>query len=359
MNKPTFAELINNINDKIFKSTFTQTPSAVEYLNTFLTSVADKLDLENMILKDTNFVSEELEEYFSDVVYETTLKDPKLKNRIRVILLFEHKKVIESYFDLLLQLLHYIVLIWKQDRAEKRSPTIVIPLVINQGKKRLKEKSLHDVLKNIPKELLIYIPQFQFHLLNIQPFGKEPIDARILNLNSDNILRSLFLAYVAVEHKEKLQKALIEIFKFYKKSPHQKDFFHKLFVFLMQEGYFSGEEIEELKKEYLTTKEENKMMTNAQIWMQEGKQEGRQEGRQEGKHFVVLKGIHKKVPLVTLSDLTDISLENVSKLASGYESVKEAWLKKHTRLNKKELSLATMLTKEEIEYVIQCLGNKH
>jgi predicted transposase/invertase (TIGR01784 family) len=349
MDKQTLDELINNINDKIFKSTFTQTPSAIEYLNTFLKSVADTLDLDNLILKDTNFVSEELEEYFSDVVYETTLKDPKLKNKIRVILLFEHKKVIESYFDLFLQLLHYIVLIWKQDRAEKRSPTIVIPLVINQGNKKLKEKSLHDVLKNIPKELLIYIPQFQFHLLNIQPFGKEPVDERILNLDSNNILRSLFLAYVAVEHKEKLQKALIEIFKFYKNNPHQKDFFKQLFVFLMQEGYFSHEEIQELKKEYLTTDKEKEMITTAQVW--------KQEGRQEKGHLVVLKGIHKNVSFVTLSDLTDISLDNVAKLATGYEAVKEAWLSKSAS-NVKSLSSATKLTKEEVEYVIQCLENK-
>jgi predicted transposase/invertase (TIGR01784 family) len=350
MDKQTLDELINNINDKIFKSTFTQTPSAIEYMNTFLKSVADKLDLDNLILKDTNFVSQELEEYFSDVVYETTLKDPKLKNKIRVILLFEHKKVIESYFDLFLQLLHYIVLIWKQDRAEKRSPTIVIPLVINQGNKKLKEKSLHDVLKNIPKELLVYIPQFQFHLLNIQPFGKEPIDERILNLDSNNILRSLFLAYVAVEHKEKLQKALIEIFKFYKNNPHQKDFFKQLFVFLMQEGYFSHEEIQELKKEYLTTDKEKEMITTAQVW--------KQEGRQQEKHFVVLKGIHKSVSFVTLSDLTDISLDNIAKLAKGYEAVKEAWLNKNNLINKKALSSTTKLTKEEVEYVIQCLENK-
>ena len=140
MDKKTLDELINNINDKIFKSTFQQKESAIEYLQTFLSNVASKLNLDDLTLKDTNFVSDELEEYFSDVVFETTLKDENLKNKIRVILLFEHKKGIESYFDLYLQLLSYIALIWKQDREEKRSPTIIIPLVINQSKRRIRSE---------------------------------------------------------------------------------------------------------------------------------------------------------------------------------------------------------------------------
>jgi hypothetical protein len=117
----------------------------------------------------------------------------------------------------------------------------------------------------------------------------------------------------------------------------------------MQEGYFSHEEIQELKKEYLTTDKEKEMITTAQVW--------KQEGRQEKGHLVVLKGIHKNVSYVTLSDLTDISLDHIAKLAKGYEAIKEAWLLQ-SGINFKALISATKLTKEEVEYVIQCLENK-
>lgn len=70
-----FKDFINNINDKIFKATFKQKASAVEYLTVFLSTIAEQLDLDNLILSDTNFVSDELEEYFSDVIFETTLKN--------------------------------------------------------------------------------------------------------------------------------------------------------------------------------------------------------------------------------------------------------------------------------------------
>ena len=55
MEKADFDELINNINDKIFKSTFQQKESAIEYLQTFVSAVADRIDLENLTLGDTKF----------------------------------------------------------------------------------------------------------------------------------------------------------------------------------------------------------------------------------------------------------------------------------------------------------------
>ena len=364
MDKKAFDELINNINDKIFKTAFKQKESVIEYLQIFLTDIASKLDLENLMLSDTNFVSEDLEEYFCDVVFETTLKDEHLKNKIRVILLFEHKKGIDSYFDLYLQLLFYIALIWKHDRKERRSPTIVLPLVINQSKRRIKQKTLHDSLKGIPDDLFIYIPQFQYHVLNVQPLDNKPIDEKILNLNSKHILRSLLLSYIAIEHKDKLDNILIEIFKFYKNNPHQRDYFHQLFVFLVKEGYFSNEEIKELLKEYLSEKESNNMLTTAQVWKQEGRQEGLQEGMQQGMQqgeynkarLVCLRGIFMQQNASLLSDLTGLSTNEVNTLVQAFERVKRDFLLNDT--NGKKLLCLSSLSESEVQYVIQCLENK-
>ena len=357
MDKKALEELINNINDKIFKSTFQQKESVVEYLKTFLATIAEMLDLDNLTLKDTNFISEELEEYFSDVIFETTLKDKKVKNNIRVILLFEHKKGIDSYFDLFLQLLFYIALIWKQDRNEKRSPTVVIPLVINQSKRRIKQKTLHQSLSGIPEELLKYIPQFEYHVLNVLPLDNEPIREEILNLNSNNILRSLFLAYIAIDQKNKLENILIEIFKFYKESPHQKDYFHQLFVFLMNEGYFSSSEIKGLLKEYLSEKEQKDMITTAQVWKQEGVQQGMQQGMQQGQYsnsrIVTLRGIFRKQSPVLLSELTGLTLDEVNTLAKSFGVVEKAWKQETTDI--KALMVASNLAQNEVQCILDSL----
>ena len=230
MNEELVETFIDRINDKLFKVILQEKNAAIEYLEVFLTEIAESLDLEGMTLQDANLLDEHLGEYFCDAIYETHLKQEageESPRKIRVILLFEHKTSIDSYFDLFLQLLGYIVLLWKKDRANKLPPTIVIPLVINQGVKLLKTKTLHDSLKNppslksMPEILLKFIPQMEFHLLNIHPLSNETI----LNLREDGLLRSLLLSTIAVEDKNRIHGILIEIFKFMAHSPTSPDGF--------------------------------------------------------------------------------------------------------------------------------------
>jgi Putative transposase, YhgA-like len=348
-----FEELINNINDKVFKATFQNKEAAVEYLERFVTQLATMLDLENMTLSDTNFVSEGLEEYFCDVVYETHIKlKRKSKNLVRVILLFEHKKGIKSYFDLFLQLLGYIVAVWKQDRSEDRQPTIVIPLVINQGKQTLKAKTLHDTFKNIPTELLKYIPQFQFHLLNIQPLENDVL----LSLKDDGILRSLFLAYVAVEDKERIENILIEMFKFISKRTNFEQYFQQLFAFLAQEGEFSGTEMKEMLNTYLSQEKQKKMATTAQVWERRGERRGEKLGKKNQARLMVLRGHFRKQEAALLADLAFLPLKEVNILIAGFDAVKMAWL--IDKVDLKDLMKKTTLSEEEILFIIECLNSE-
>ena len=359
MDKQLIETFIDRINDKLAKVILQNKESAVEYLEVFLSDIAESLDLEGMTLKDTNLIDDQLGEYFCDAVYETYLK-PEVgeeeKRKIRIVLLFEHKTSIESYFDLFLQLIGYIVLLWKKDRAAKLPPTIVIPLVINQGMTVLKSKTLHDSLKSmpslrsIPQNLLKFIPQMEFHLLNIQPLPNETI----LNLREDGLLRSFLLSTVAVEDKNRIHGVLIEIFKFMAYQPHLSRYFSQIFRFLVQEGYFTQEELDEIKKYYLLTPNQEKdMMTTVQVWKQEGRQEGRQEGEQKNKRLTVLRGYARKYKMNVLTDFSGLPLQEVLALTNGFETVKKAW-KKHN-LNVTELTATTMLSEEEVDFIVECL----
>ena len=356
MNEQNLEELLNNINDKVFKSCFQYQPTAVEYLQVFVSSIAALLDLEHLTLKDTNFVNADLEEYFCDVVYETKLKPLSnakgSKHEVRVILLFEHKKGIKSYFDLFLQLLIYICAVWTQDRNSKHSPTIVIPLVINQSIKKLKERTLHESFKHVPNELLKFIPQLQYHLLNIQPLDKDTL----LSLQEDGLLRSLLMAYIAVEDKNRVDNMLIEIFKFMQSNPHLKQNFQQLFVFLAQEGYFSPSEIKEMLKEYLSSKEEKEMMTTAQVWAKEGEERGKEIGKEIEARLSVLRGYIKGYQAEVLSDLSGLDLVNVMTLISDCNWVKKAWLNSNVHIA--TLTKETTLSEDEIKFIIERLKNQ-
>ena len=125
-----------------------------------------------------------------------------------------------------------------------------------------------------------------FHVLNVQPLANE----KILGLRVEGLLRSYLLSVVAVEDKDRIEGALIEIFKFMNHRPEWSDLFSPFFHFLIQKGHFEKEELSDIKDYYhLTPNQERIMMTTVQVWKQEGRQEGRQEGEQKNKRLTVLR----------------------------------------------------------------------
>jgi hypothetical protein len=212
---------------------------------------------------------------------------------------------------------------------------------------------LHESLKNIPKDLLKYIPQFQFFLLNVHPLNDEIL----LGLRDDGILRSLFLSYIALEDKNRIENVLIEIFKFMSNNPNFTQYFNQLFGFLVKEGYFSGTEIKEMLKTYFSQEEQKKMVTTAQIWEKRGEKRGEKLGKHSQARLTVLRGYFKKYSLDTMVDLSDLTLKEVLALTNGFDIIKEAL--KIKPVNIPVLITQTTLSVEEIEYVVQCLETEN
>ena len=91
------------------------------------------------------------------------------------------------------------------------------------------------------------------------------------------------------------------------------------------------------------------MMTTAQVW----KQEGRQEGELKAKRLSVLRGHFRKYKISTLMDFSNLPLQEVQHLITGFDTVKKAWKKQN--VNVTELTAATTLSEEEIDFIVECL----
>jgi predicted transposase/invertase (TIGR01784 family) len=347
-------ETLHHVNDKAFKKVFLVKETALEYIHNYFPLLEKYLELEALEAYNTNYVNKDFDEYFSDVVYRTYLKtspnDAKKKvkkKKVTVVLLFEHKKHVSSYFLLFFQLLEYIIFIWRQDIADKRKPSIVIPIVVYQGKRALRLKTLHDCFRGVPQELLKYIPNFHIHLTNIQPLtGKE-----LLSLDEKGLLRSLFLAYIFVEDRNRIQDMVTEIFKFLKHQPEKFDFFEHIFAFVTQEGYLDQNEIDELLEKYLSPKQKEGTMTSVQEWRKEGKIEG----AQSKARLVILRGKWKGATAEFLAELSELSLQEVKNLFKGYDDVFTAWQK-----NKHIVTAQTEhLTEAEITYLLDLFNKQN
>ena len=159
--------------DEFFKATFGRLDIALEYLQQMLPEdIRQDLDLSALERINGSFVSPQLKEYFSDVVYQCTLKD-----RVRKMLLtfiFEHKSNVEQYPHL--QLLRYILDTWDEQLKQNKTLTLVIPIVVYHGKRKWEKRDLATYFgKNLPESLLPYCPKFDYLLTSVQDLKDEQI----------------------------------------------------------------------------------------------------------------------------------------------------------------------------------------
>ena len=101
-----------------------------------------------------------------------------------IYLLFEHKSYHDKYVHL--QLLEYMVKIWrlhiKQHKGEPISLPIVIPLLICHGRQKWPEGTvrLTSMLSGPVDELVGYIPDFGFELYDLNRYSEDQIKGTVM-----------------------------------------------------------------------------------------------------------------------------------------------------------------------------------
>ncbi|MCH1896811.1 Rpn family recombination-promoting nuclease/putative transposase [Leptospira borgpetersenii] len=147
---------VNNPHDRLIRETFQDKKEAATFFkNTLPPEVVELLDLENLELTESSFVSEELKQEQTDLLFQIPLKSG---NKSNVYLLFEHKSYLEN--TIYIQLLGYLTEIYRNQQRSGESFSVVIPFVFYHGEKewklgdRFEEESKRVA---ILRKLLLYI----------------------------------------------------------------------------------------------------------------------------------------------------------------------------------------------------------
>jgi predicted transposase/invertase (TIGR01784 family) len=196
------------------------------------------LDIDSLEYMKEKFVDETLSKYYSDFLYKVNFKD-----HINgfIFLLLEHKSWAPRFTAF--QALKYIVHVWdlylaNNDKAKYLPP--VIPLVLYHGKKKWNLDTRFSTLFNNPGPLNVFIPDFQFLLLDI---SHEPDE----NIKGIPILKILLMTLKYI-FKPKLNNKLPEIIQLFEKIKNKKtalDYLVTLINYLMSAaGNLDNEEIE-------------------------------------------------------------------------------------------------------------------
>jgi predicted transposase/invertase (TIGR01784 family) len=199
---------IQNVHDKFFKETFSRIDVATNFLEELLDNkFVKKLNLSTLTMDNNSFVDEELEEHFADILYTCEYGD---KSKVRIALLYEHKSYKEDYPHW--QLNQYMLNVWKSGfKQNKEKPIPVIPIILYHGKEKWVYQSMTSYFENLDEDLRKYIPDFEYHLINLNNIPDKQITDfknKFLSISALLFKYSRYKKYV-----KKIENNLVELLK--------------------------------------------------------------------------------------------------------------------------------------------------
>lgn len=121
---------LNNPHDKFFKASFGRLELVQDFLRNYLPDgLKEIINYDKLKLEDNTYIDQELEDYYSDILYQTEIKGEK----VYLYFLFEHKSYEDKWS--ILQLLNYMSKIWMKikDKNNSDSLPIIIPILFYHG----------------------------------------------------------------------------------------------------------------------------------------------------------------------------------------------------------------------------------
>ena len=167
--------------DEFFKASFGRKDIALDYLRSMLpAALHQELDLDRLERINGSFVSPELQETFSDVVYQCPLN--RREQSVKISFIFEHKSNPESRPHL--QLLRYMLDAWAEQlkhykqKKQRNKATLnpIIPILVYQGEETWKKRDMSSYFgEELPESLLPYLPRFDYIFTHVAAMSDEQI----------------------------------------------------------------------------------------------------------------------------------------------------------------------------------------
>ena len=218
--------------DEFFKQTFSNSRIAGAYIRTFLDAQLVKaLNLQELTLEKTSYISKQLKPFFSDIVYSCPFRDTEVK----LAFLFEHKSGVVPYPHV--QLLRYILEVWENSVKKQKELQIVVPMLFYHGEEKWEYRPMTEYFGKVGEMFNKYVPLFDFEFLNISMWSDE----RIIALEEAFLINAL-LVFKHIWDEEYVQRNINRLFVLLDRVPDREErtnFIESIFVYLLRSSVFS------------------------------------------------------------------------------------------------------------------------
>lgn len=267
---------INNANDKAFKGTFGMPEVAQEYLvNCFDKKLSQKLDFQTLKKLPTSYITPQLQEYFSDLVWQVQTKE---KRTMQITFLFEHKSYMPKVPQI--QLLMYLASGYMEQLNNDEQLTLIVPIIVYHGSAKWQYKPFKDYFKDFDEDFAAFLPNVYYWLTDLQKYP----DAMIKKFEA-SFLPKIFLAFKHYRDKNYIKDQFVSLLFFDTSNEENRDkiyyFFEILTLYLCHISDIGMDEFDK-KMEKLVEPLKSEAMTTYKRLINKGHEEGREKGREEG-----------------------------------------------------------------------------
>ncbi len=280
---------ITHSHDKFFKTVFSKKEAVTEFIEKLLPeNISKHIDLDSLVLDNTEYTDEQLKTHCSDVVYNCNyINDESKAVPIKVSLLFEHKSYPEKYPHL--QLMRYFLNIWEMQIKQKQGLTPVVPIIFYHGRSKWNKQSLTDYFTDLDDclddNLKQFLPNFDYLLLDTNQYENK--DFQQLNVAE---LQYSILTMKYIFSMEQLLNNLETIFRDIEQILENEDgrkFFQTLVIYLFQHSELNAQQWRE-KMHTISPQVEREFVSTYDQAINMGIEKGRREGIQQGMQKVAL-----------------------------------------------------------------------
>jgi predicted transposase YdaD len=192
--------------DRFFRYAMQHKELAIELIRFALPAeLCAVLDFDTLTHAEESFLDDTLKQHFTDICYSCLTKDRK---PVKITIIIEHKSRIPLKGTIIEQLHRYTGNVWANDIRQERPLSVPLPILIHQGKTKLKQESTASYFEGIPEYLTRFIPKFDYVLVDLSQLDDEQI-AQINNIMLYRFLLALKGAKDAIFLEQHIEKLVI------------------------------------------------------------------------------------------------------------------------------------------------------
>jgi Putative transposase, YhgA-like len=275
---------LHQAHDKLIKLTLQDAGAMREFTEKIIIPLLKgaKIDLDSLSLDTTTYIRQNLQAFFSDIVYQAMLTDVnKDKPKpVKVSLLIEHKSDMPKQLDVRLQALDYVNAIMRLHYDPETDTTIpVITIIFNQFTKNWKPKTFRSHFPEFSETLAKLLPEFEMLVFELASVSQETLDS----LDEYGTLKASLMAMKNVRNKRFLKTHFEKIFVFLQRYPEKTDLRDQLITYLLGQADLSGRQLQELINNIFSPVLKQEIMITGTGFLAVAARQSKAEGRAEGR----------------------------------------------------------------------------